>query len=43
MGTENKTSARQRKKAEKLADIEQDVVKKETASNGDDNGKQRKQ
>lgn len=43
MGTENKANVRQRKKSEKSNDVEQELVKKDPASNGDDNSKQKKQ
>lgn len=44
MGSETKSSARQRKKSEKSIDSEQEVAtKKDTVANVDENSKQRKQ
>lgn len=43
MGTDSKLSVRQRKKADKSNDSGEEVAKKETPSNGEENSKQRKQ
>lgn len=43
MGSESKTNVRQRKKSDKSNDVEQELVKKDPAINGDENSKQKKQ